>query len=109
MRRQNLPRMPLRRAVGKETRDIYARQGATPAGTGLQGLTGGSTRQVRTGLNGIVSVERQSNDRTASVNYRLLCMAVVGLGLSGRRSLHAAGRATQPQNQLHPNTDAGRV
>ena len=54
-------------------------------------------------------IERQSNDRTASVNYRLLCMAVVGLGLSGRRSPHAAGRATQAQNRLHPDPDAGCV
>ena len=46
---------------------------------------------------------------TANADYRVLCMAVVGLGVFGRRSLRAAGRATRAQNQPHPDADAGRV
>ena len=36
-------------------------------------------------------------------------MAVVGLGLSRRRSPRAAGRETWAQNQPHSDADAGRL
>ncbi len=61
------------------------------------------TRQVRSDLNGTVPLERQRHDGPAKADYRLLRMAVVGLGLSGRgvRFVQQAGRVIRGSEINH--------